>query len=48
LQESASDLFEALGEHLLVDHRLPAHPRERAGDARAELREPGAGGAGTL
>lgn len=46
LQEGARDLLEALREHLLVDHRRFAHPRERIGDARAELREHHLGCAG--
>lgn len=39
LQERAGDVVEAVAEDLLVDHRVVAHLRQRAGDAPAELRE---------
>lgn len=39
LQEGAGDLVEAVAEDLLVDDRGVRHPRERAGEAPAELRE---------
>ena len=39
LQERARDLVEAVGEHLVVHHGRVLHPRQRAGDAPAQLRE---------
>ena len=51
LQERAGDLVEAVAEDLLVDDRGARHPRERAGEAPAELREhhrAGLAGAGAL
>lgn len=39
LQERARDLVEAVAENLLVDDGGVAQPRQRAGDAPAELRE---------